>query len=132
MRKLILILMLIPFIVDAQARPKYKIDDADAHYAAGAAISTVTTLTLHALDVKYAPAWGVVAAVVIGGVKEVIDHSKHGIRLKDETNEVFFDHFSDFGMTGSGGMTATITLFIVLKPKNKKKDDYYLTPKWTY
>ena len=121
MKKLILILFLPIFCVGQN-----RLDDTDKHFIAGAIISTSSTFVLQALGVKHAPAWGFVTALSVGLLKEVYDHSFHGMKFKDEINEVYYDHVADVFFTGDGGMCATITLFLILQKRNKTTD--YLAP----
>lgn len=117
MKKLLLILFL-PFFCFGQK----KLDDTDKHFIAGTLISTTTTFALKALKVKHAPAWGFVAASLVGIGKELIDHYGHGMRFKNENNDVYYDHIGDAFYTADGGMCATIVLFIVLKKRVKEPD----------
>ena len=114
-----LLILFAPILCFGQA----KLDDTDKHFIAGTLISTATTFTLKAFKVKHAPAWGFVVASLAGMGKELIDHAGHGMRFKDESNAVYYDHIGDAFYTADGGMCATIVLFIVLKKRNKK-DDY--------
>jgi len=105
MKKLLLILLFIPLLSNAQ----YKGDKAN-HFIAGAFVGGVgyTVAKICKTDNKTAKKIGTIAALFVGGIKE----------LSDKNNGARFDT-SDLLFTGLGGFAVSFSLESLAK-SNKK------------
>jgi uncharacterized protein YfiM (DUF2279 family) len=106
---LCVLLSLLPFIVSGQM---WKEKDKHYHYGAGVVVSTLTYEYVYRKteDKKKALLYSVTSAVLVGTLKELVDHNQEGNRFDGR----------DLLATTYGGLTVGLT-FSLFRKNNRSK-----------